>query len=262
MNDSDKVLAALDGQKANTENGVGEDLKAALEKAQHTVEVWGGRAKKLAEEKAALEEELRKLRSTSEAREAVEKLTPEQLGDTPREFAEAAVTAAAGIVNGAQAKQTEELARLRAEIAEKDRKTFLSQISAMNPRFFESITPGGDKQAMWEKFRTSNRETYAAIMASNDVNRFNGFVGSFYREIGVPNPSGEFGGYAAPDPRSSSGGIGGVSPNATDGRTFTTDEYLAALDKAESDFRANGDRRAYEATTASLTKALQEGRVK
>jgi hypothetical protein len=261
MNDNEKVLAALGEPKGNTENAGGEDLKAQLEKAQHASEVWGGRAKKLAEEKAALEEELRKVRASTEARDAVDKLTPEQLGDTPREFAEAAVTAAAGIMNGAQAKQNEELAKLRAEIAEKDRKAFLSQISAMNPRFFESVTPGGDKAAMWDKFRASNRETYAAIMASNDVGRFNNFVASFYREIGVPNPSGDYG-YAAPDPRSTAGSNGDVAPNATEGKTYTTQEYLDALDAAETSFRANGDRKAYDEATALLNKALKEGRVR
>ncbi len=261
MNDSEKVLAALEEPKSTTVNGGGEDLKAALEKAQHTSDVWSGRAKKLAEEKAALEEQLRKFRANSEARDAVDSLDPEQLGDTPKEFATAAVTAAANMMNGAQAKQSEELAKLRAEIAEKDRKSFLTQISTMNPRFFEAITPGGDKSDMWARFRNSNRETYEAIMASNDVGRFNNFVASFYREIGVPNPSGDYG-YAAPDPRTTTGGNSGATLSVSDGKTYTTQEYLEALDKAETDFRANGDRKAYDAVTAALNTALKEGRVR
>ena len=85
----------------------------------------------------------------------------------------------------------------------------------------------------------------------------------FYREIGVPNPSGVQGGSAAPDPRSTVGGESRAETDAhADGKTFTQDEYLAALDKAESDFRANGDVKAYRAATEALSKALNEGRVK
>lgn len=270
MNDNEKVLAALGNGDAAKSIGDGKEssLEGQLEKAQHTSDVWAGRAKRLAAEKAKIEaekaeveEELRRLKSGSAAEAAVEKLTPEQLGDTPKEFAKAAVTAAAQLVSGAEGKHNEEMAKLRAEIAEKERKAFVDQIGMANPKFFNDVAVGGDKQAMWEQFKLSNRETFAAIMESNDTSRFNRFVGQFYREIGVPNPSGSQGGSAVPEPRTTVGGPQGGGAVVEDGKKYTTDEYLKLLDEAEEDFRVNKDLKAYQAKTSALNKALNEGRV-
>ena len=262
MNDNEKVIAALgitgDGQEVKKD-----DLQAQLEKSQHTADVWSGRAKKLAEEKAALEEELRRVKSGQAVKDATDKLTEAELGDTPRDFVKTSGIVAASLVEQAEGRQTEELKKLREEIAERDKNVFLAAIQSANQKFFSDIAPGGDKAEMWAKFQASNRETLAAIMQTHDVARFTRQVDAFYREIGVPNPSGVQGGPAAPDPRSTVGGesrADGVDP--ANGKTFTQQEYLAALDKAESDFRANGDVKAYRAATDALSKALNEGRVK
>ncbi len=262
MNESEKVKAAL-GETGAGQEVSKEDSQAQLEKLQHTADVWSGRAKKLAEENAAMKEELRQLKAGSAVKSAADKLTPEELGDTPKEFVEASGRVAARLVGDAEARQAEELKRLRAEMAEKDENVFLNAIGAANQKFFADIGPGGDKSAMWEQFKSSNRETYEAIMHTHDTSRFNQLVGSFYREIGVPNPSGVQAGSVAPEPRSTVGGQNGVGTGtAGDGHTYTQDEYLAALDKAESDFRATGDVKAYRAATAALNSALNEGRVK
>jgi len=262
MNDNEKVIAALGETGAGTEIKK-DDLQAQLEKSQHTADVWSGRAKKLAEENAAIKEELRQLKAGSAVKSVTEKLTPEELGDTPKDFVETSGKVAATLVEAAEGRQAEELKKLRAEIAEKDKNTFLNAIGTANQKFFADVGPGGDKTAMWEQFKANNRETFAAIMQTHDTARFNQMVGSFYREIGVPNPSGVQGGSAAPDPRSTVGGQNGVGGGtAADGQQFTQEEYLAALEKAETDFRATGDIAAYRAATGALNKALNEGRVK
>lgn len=262
MNGNEKVMAALASAGEGQEVGK-DDLQSQLEKSQHTADVWSGRARKLAEEKAALEEELRRIKSGAEVKAVTDKLTEAELGDTPKEFVEKSGLVAAKLVEQASGRQSEELKKLRAEIAERDRVSFLNAIGAANQKFFADVGPGGDKSAMWEQFKTSNRETFAAIMQTHDAARFNQLVGSFYREIGVPNPSGVQGASAVPDPRSTVGGQNGVGSGAdADGRQFTQEQYLAALEKAEADFRANGDVKAYRAATDALNKALNEGRVK
>lgn len=262
MNDNEKVIAALGETGAGTE-AKNDDLKSQLEKSQHTAEVWAGRTKKLAEENDALKKELQQLKSGNAVKAATESLTEADLGDTPRDFVEKSGLVAATLVEQAEGRQAEELKKLRAEIAERDRASFLNAIGSSNRKFFSDVGPGGDKAAMWEQFKSSNRETFAAVMQTHDVARFNQLVGAFYREIGVPNPSGEQGGAAVPDPRSTVGGESGAETGARlDGKTFTQEEYLAALDKAESDFRATGDVKAYRAATEALGKALNEGRVK
>lgn len=262
MNNSEKVIAALGETGGGPEAGK-EDLQAKLEKSMHTADVWSGRAKKLAEEKAALEEELRRIKSKDAVRNATERLTPEELGDTPKDFVETSGRVAAALVEEAEGRQTEELRKLREELAERDRNSFRDAIGAANRKFFEDVGPGGDKSAMWEQFKSNNRETLAAVMKTHDVARFNRMVEAFYREIGVPNPSGVQGGSVAPDPRSTVGGQNGVGGGANaDGQTFTQEQYLKALEKAEDDFRASGDVKAYRAATDALNRALNEGRVK
>ncbi len=260
MNENEKVIAALgmgDGREAKES-----DLQALLEKSQHTADVWSGRAKKLAEEKAALEAELRRVRSGQAVKDATESLTEADLGDTPKDFVETSGKVAAKLVEQAEGRQSEEIRKLREEIAARDSNAFLAAIGAANRKFFSDIAPGGDKAELWARFTDSNRETLAAIVQGHDVARFNRQVEAFYREIGVPNPSGGEGASAAPAPREIGGANGGTAADAAGERTYTTQEYLEALDRAETGFRANGDRKAYDAATSLLNKALAEGRVK
>lgn len=259
--DANKVAAALAvGGDVNGE-GVNEPTPNAEEiKKEHTESVWAGRAKKLAEEKAALQKELNELKSKRTLESALESIPQEVKGDTPDEITRPALAGAQRMVDEFAGKTEEELKKLRAEMADRDRKMFVSQIGAQNPKFFESVAPGGDKAKMWADFVSLNAETYKSINASNDVGRFNSFVAQFYSYIGSPNPSGNAGIASAPEPRSALGGIGQGGGDQND-KVYTTQEYLAEIERAEDAQRA-GDMNTYRAITASLGKALKEGRVK
>lgn len=262
MNENEnKVEAALEG---GHEAGAGEasDIAKELEKSQHTNEVMAGRLKAQGEELKQLREEVRKLNADKAAGEVVDKLTPEQLGETPKEYAQTAAAVSAQIAEETKAEQKGELDKLRAEIAERDKRAFYGEIGRGNPKFFNDISAGGDKASIWAQFKARNRETYDAIMATHDVSRFNSLVGMFYREIGVKNPAGGSGTVAAPDPKASGGGTQSPGQDDADGqKTYTTEEYLAELEKAEG-ARDGGDMATYRAVTARLNKALNEGRVK
>ncbi len=260
--DANKVAAALAvGGDVNGDEGGNEPTPNAEEiKKAHTESVWAGRAKKLADENAALQKQLAELKSKQTLESALEGIPPEVKGDTPDEITRPALVGAKRMVDEFAGKTEEELNKLRAEMVERDRKIFVSQIGAQNPKFFESVAPGGDKAKMWADFVSLNAETYKSINASNDVERFNSFVAQFYSYIGSPNPSGNAGITSAPEPRSALGGQGQGGGNQDD-KVYTTQEYLAEIERAE-DAQRSGDMNTYRAITASLGKALKEGRVK
>ena len=264
MNENEKVLAALGGGQPAGATGDGKDARIAeLEKQLQTERVEHGRLKQALERNAALEDELRKLKSGSAVKAETDKLTEEALKGTPREFVEVSGGVAASLVAAADGRTDEKINALRAEMEEREKRAFLNQIGSQNAKFFGDVAPGGDKAAMWEQFKANNRETFDAVMSKHDTARFNMLVGSFYREIGVPNPSGDQGGSAAPGPSQTTvGGQQGGQGADAEGKTYTTDEYLKALEDAEERFRRDGDRKAYDAATAELNKALGEGRVK
>lgn len=260
MNEN-KVEAALGGGQG-ADDGGDADIARELEKSRHTNEVLAGRLKAQGEEVKQLREELRRLNAERAAGEVVEKLTPEQLGDTPKAYAQTAAVVSAQVAEEVKAAQRDEVDKLRSEIAERDRRAFYGAIGRDNPRFFDSIAPGGDKASIWAQFKARNKETYDAIMATHDVPRFNSLVGMFYREIGIKNPAAGSGTSAAPEPIPSGGGTQPPGADDADGqKQYTTDEYLAELQKAE-EARDGGDMATYRTVTARLTKALNEGRVK
>ncbi len=260
MDGNEKVEAALAGGQ---ETGGGESPDAAkeLEKSRHTNDVLAGRLKAQGEELKRLREELRVLNAAKAADEAVDTLTPEQLGDVPREFATAAAAVSAKMLETAKAEQKDEVDRLRAELEERDRRFFYGQIGRDNAKFFDDVAPGGDKASFWAQFKAANRETYDAVLATRDAVRFNALVDSFYRLIGVRNPGRGQGASAAPDPATTGGGSRTPAVEDADGqRKYTSDEYLALLEKAE-EARDGGDMSTYRAMTDRLNKALNEGRV-
>ena len=260
MNENEKVEAALGGGHSE-DAGAGADIAKELEKSRHTNEVLAGRLKAQGEEVKQLREEVRKLNADKAAGEVVDKLTPEQLGDTPKAYAQTAAAVTAQVVEEVKEAQKDEVDKLRAEIAERDKRAFYGQIGRENAKFFDDIAPGGDKASMWTQFKAENKETYDAIMATHDVARFNTLVGSFYRRIGVKNPAGATGTSAAPEPGNAGGGTTSPVQDDADGqKKYTTDEYLKELEKAE-EARDNGDMATYRAVTARLNKALNEGRV-
>ena len=195
------------------------------------------------------------------AGEVVDGLTPDQIGDTPKEYVRSAAVVSAKVADAVRAEQKSEVAKLRAEIEERDRRAFYGQIGRDNAKFFSDIAPGGDKASMWAQFRAENQETYDAIMETRDVSRFNTLVGSFYRRIGVRNPAGGSGTVAAPDPVATCGGSQQPGASDADGqKKYTVDEYLKELEKAEG-ARDGGDMATYREMTTRLNKALNEGRV-
>ncbi len=258
---ADKVAAALAvGSGASGDEGGTPSPSAEELKKEHTESVWAGRARKLAEEKAALQKELAELKSKRSLETALESIPQEVKGDTPDEITRPALAGAQRMIDEHAGKTDEELRKLRAEMADRDRKMFVSQISAQNQKFFESVAPGGDKAKMWADFVSLNAETYKSINASNDVGRFNSFVRQFYSYIGSPNPSGSAGIASAPEPRSTQGGQDRGVDGQSD-KVYTTQEYLAEIERAEDAQRA-GDMKTYRAITGSLGKALNEGRVR
>lgn len=261
MNENEnKVEAALGGgQNA----GAGEsDIAKELEKSRHTNEVLAGRIKAQGEEVKSLRAEIRALKAGKAADEVVENLTPEQLGDTPKAYAQTAAVVSTQVAEEVRAAQKDEVDKLRAEMAERDKRAFYGEIGRANSKFFDDIAPGKDKAPMWAQFKERYKETYDAIMETHDVERFNSLVGMFYRELGVKNPAGGSGAVAAPDPRTAGGG-GTQLPGQDDAdqKQYTSDEYLAELEKAE-EARDSGDMATYRTMTARLNKALNEGRVK
>jgi len=254
-----KVEAALRGGQGEVA-GENSELAKELEKSKHTNEVMAGRLKAQGEELKQLREEVRKLNAGKVAGEVVDKLSPEQLGETPKAYAQTAGAVAAQIVEEAKTAQKDEVDKLRAEIAERDRRAFYGQIGRENAKFFDDIAPGGDKASIWAQFKAENKETYDAIMETRDVSRFNSLVGSFYRRIGVKNPAGGSGS-AAPEPGTSGSGTQKPGNDDADGqKKYTTDEYLKELEQAE-EARNSGDMATYRTVTARLNKALNEGRV-
>lgn len=266
MNEQEnKVAAALaTGEPGAGGTGTGDnaELNAELEKAKHQASVWAGRAKKSAEEKAALEEELRKLKAQKTVDDVAAEIPAELKGDTPDETLKAALTGSKKLVDDATGKTEEEIAKLRTEMAANNAKAFVNQLAAKHSAFFELVGPGGANAQVWEQFKAKNRETFNAIMASQDVSRFDGFVSQFCSHLGIPDPSGKGGGTAIPEPAKITGGPQNLGGGAAEDKTeYTQAEYLKQLEAAE-DARYNGDMKTYREVTARLTKALNEGRVK
>ena len=262
MNDTEKANAALSIEDGG-ENNASPDAQAQpgqkdeLAKARHTADVWAGRAKQFQEEKKALEEKLRKFESGQALDDALRTLSPEEKHDTPDEFLGAAGKVAGKLVGDAQAATDAKIAQLRQEMAEKEERTFLTNISQRHGEFFDSVNPGGDKSEYWERFKANNRETFAAIMATHDEVRFGNMVNAFYRELGLPVLGA--GTTATPTPSTT----GGQSPAGSGGQseTLTQQQYLEQLETAE-DARRAGDMKTYREINDRLKAALNEGRVK
>ncbi|MBO7688630.1 MAG: hypothetical protein J6V72_19790 [Kiritimatiellae bacterium] len=263
MNDTEKAEAALaiagnGGANASPEAQFETEQKGELEKARHTADVWAGRAKQLQEEKKALEERIRRLESGQSVEKALKTLTPEDKHDTPDEYLGAAGKVATQLVGAAQAATDEKIAKLQQEMAEREERFFLANIVQQHgAEFFDSISPGGDKYELWERFKKDNIETYRAIRLTHDQRRFGNFVSSFYRELGLP-VSGA-GTTASPTPSTT----GGPSPAGGSGeaQTMTSEQYLAELERAE-DMRKAGDMKGWRELNDRLKAALNEGRVK
>ena len=235
MSASEDVVAALSRKGTQPGEGGGDNLAGELEKVKHTADMWAGRAKQIAQENAELKEKLRKLEAGSGAKAVVEKLTPEQLGDLPKEYAETILGASSQMMQAAQEKQEAELKAMRAEIEEGNRKVFLAQIGARHEQFFDLVKPGGANAKIWEEFKEAHKETFEGIMTSHDSGRFDRFVSDFCRVYGVSDPSGAKATTTTPDPVTTGGGKQVVQTN--DKKVYTPEEY-AELEKKLMRLRA------------------------
>ena len=269
MNNEDKVIAALSkkgGEPQTVDPNKGQGESEELKKAQHTADMWGGRAKQLSQEKAALAQEnaelkerIRKLEAGSEGKAFVEKLTPEQLGDLPKDYATTMAGVSAELIKASEEKHEAELAQLRAEMKEGNRRLFLSQIGAQHDKFFDLVSPGGANAGLWEQFKANNQETFEAIMETQDSARFDRFVADFCRVIGIAEPSGATAKTTTPDPVTTGGGKP-VSQDDDSKKVYTPEEY-DALEKRAMQLRAT-DYKEYLKLRDELENILVEGRIK
>lgn len=260
MNEKVSAALAIDGGAAGGEGN--SELATQLEKEKHTSSVWAGRAKSLSDENARLKEKIRQLEAGKTVDATLANIPAEVKGDTPDEITRPALEGARRMVEDATAELDKKIEQMKAAGQQQAHQSFLQQIGIRHGRFFDSVGAGGDKEKMWTQFKNANRETYEAVIASNDASRFDMLVNQFYSYIGAPNPSGGTGGSAAPDPSTSAGGPQNTATIDPDGqKQYTSQEYLQLLEKAE-DYRNAGDMKTYREMTAKLSKALNEGRVK
>ena len=252
---SEEIEKALSmgGEK---KDGGNPDLQAQLEKAQHSAEVWAGRARTNADEVKRLREENEKLKAAKSVEATVSAIPKEVKGDTPDEYLKPAVAGAKHLVDEAVASLREENQKLREENEKREERIFAEQLALRHPKFFGQITPGKDKEKAWEQFKEHNKETYKAIMESRDASRFETLVNSFYCTIGVPNPE-QAGASASPSP-SNAGGVQQVQTPKKD--TMTTTEFMDLRRKAE-EFRKAGDMKSWREIDTQLREALNAGRV-
>ena len=252
--DIEKALSTGGDDKGGSEA----DLKTQLEKEHARAEMWAGRAKAQGDELKRLHEENAKLKSGKAVEEAVAALPEDVKGDTPADYLKPALAGAKVMVDAAVDAIREENRVLKEQAEKREEKFFVEQIASRNRKFFGDVAPGKDKEKAWEQFKQLNRETYESIRASRDVSRFDRFVDSFYRNIGVQNPA-SGGASAAPSP-TTTGGERHAAKAAPDG-DMTTAEFLKERHRAE-ELRKSGDMAGWREIDARLRRALNEGRVK
>lgn len=254
---SEEINKALSTSETK-KDGDNPDLQSELEKAQHSAEVWAGRAKAQGEELKKLREENEKLKASKSIDATVSAIPTEVKGDTPDDYLKPAIAGAKKLVDEATASLREENQKLRDDIAKREDRIFAEQLALRHPKFFDQVTPGKDKESAWEQFKKLNKETYEAVMSSRDASRFDSLIDSFYCTIGVPNPE-QAGASATPSPSNA----GGVQPSAHDNGnkdTMTTTEFMELRRKAE-EFRKAGDMKSWREIDARLREALNAGRV-
>lgn len=253
----ESVMAALSRKGTQPGEGGGDNL-AELEKVKHTADMWAGRARQISQENAELKEKLRKLEAGSGAKAIVAKMTPEQLGDLPKEYVESMLGASAQMMQAAQEKQEAELKAMRAEMEEGNRKVFLAQVGARHEQFFDLVKPGGANAKIWEEFKEAHKETFEGIMTSHDSGRFDRFVSDFCRVYGVSDPSGAKATTTTPDPVTTGGGNQVVQTD--DKKVYTPEEY-AELEKKLMRLRATNYQE-YLKMRDEVEQILIDGRVR
>lgn len=241
---------------------------AELESQLNATRVEQGRVRALSQDLSKKDEEIRQLRAQLEAQSRkFSDMVPEHL----RQYVSEEVMQAAGTL--AQGVVQQEMQALRREQAEADERRkaeeannreralgeFIGRIEARYPGFLDSVNPGGDKVAPWNKFLEVHRPSVVQAYGSMNFSAMSSLIDSFLSAIGCP----QLGGDANPQhsPRSISGGQADGS-GAPDGTTYTYAEFTRALDEAGAKFH-NGQlpKDKYDAVVNQLRQARKEGRV-
>ena len=141
---------------------------------------------------------------------------------------------------------------------------FDARVSERFPKFFASVSAGGDKADAWGKYMGLNGLSVKASYDNFDLDAVCYHIAAFYREIGVP-PNAEGLTTTTADPRGDSGSGESRIDMSTPGekKTYEYSEYVKAMDLAQKDFYAHKiDRKKYDAVIKELELAVTEGRVK
>lgn len=267
MNEIEQAKALMSGGETPAK-GAGENWEAKckeLEKQLQTAKVEQGRVKALDTRNKELEKELAKFKEVEETKTIVESLTPEERGDMPDEYLDPMVKVAKRATDTAVASVNEELQRIRSEreaekaaAAQRTANDFLSRIDEKFPGFRSAIATGGDKERAWASYLEHNAASVVAAFKSCDFASLAYHIERFYREVlGVRPPEGN-GGAAVPDPISTSGAGAEI---LSEGKTYSQMQIDKMYDDIEA-ARDAGDFARVKALSATLERAVREGRVK
>jgi hypothetical protein len=246
-----KAMDALAGRGAlaATTGGDTTDWKAKYEEAQRelaSAKVEQGRVKKLDEQVKALQAENAKLSSSRGVQSVIDGLPPEMKEGFTEDSLRAQALIAQRAVEAANAERDAQIAQMRAEQAERDRRNaqaaevaFGQMIEQRYPGFLRSaVAEGGDKHGAWVEFVEYYGPSINAAYNAQDFKRLSWFIEKFYTEkLELPPPSGGLGA-AAPDPSATGGGT--PTTRIHGDKTYTADEINALFDKKEA-ARDRGD---------------------
>lgn len=232
-----------------------------MERKYHAEKVESGRLKKTAEELEAARRELAELKAGRRGEELANALTEEERQGIAPEL----VTAAAKMVDKgiSQVREQYELSRRKQEEADAEsrKRSFVDAVNGKYPGFFADVSAGGRNAEQWQRFMRFNKGSVNSAYAEFDLEAMSYLIEKFYTDhLGVSVPSGSQEGAAAPDPRGTSGGKGGVTQDAHS-RTYTQQEYDALVRKAE-DARSRGDFAEYSKLTQQIDDILAERRIR
>lgn len=267
MNDkTESIIGAIGGNAEGSGNGGAPDYKALYEEAQKKLQsekVEAGRLRKEIEANDALRKEIEELKKSKRTEEAIAALPDDLKTEVPDDIQRTSAIIAQKSVDAAMQGTNERLARLEKEREELARRELDARLNSSFPGFGRDIGPGGDKREAWEKYQTRNAQTIAHAIATADFETLKYHIEMFYRDIGLPPPSGDQGGTAAPDPRAMGGGIGSQTATLQPGKNYTANEYRRILDDAQAKFQRHIlSYKEYADICEELSKAYREGRVK
>lgn len=268
MNDeTKKAMDALAGNGGT--DAAATDWKAKCEELQrqlNSARVDEGRVKKLDEKNKALERELAEARASRRVQSVIDDLPEDVRSSNPDESLKGAAIIAQRMTEQTLASRDEELAALKAQIAEREQREqaanqsrFTARIEQEFPGFLASaVAEGGANHAAWVQYQRFNAPSIQAAARSFDFDTLAYHIRQFYMSgLGIEPPSGGKA-PAAPDP----GNIGGGQPVVVKpGKTYTWDEIDKLYDEIE-ELRSRGDKAGMRRLADEIEQAQREGRVK